>query len=105
MRELDRTTSAPKSVLHYELDKVKNLDLETSLSQFCSPINHLWNSLTPKENKLFNSHQPSVFLFVKTRLGKGNFRIEVLTLVQLITENRLSHARASVHSTLSPLHI
>ena len=37
MRELDRTASVPKSVLHYELDKVRSLDLETSLSQSCSP--------------------------------------------------------------------
>ena len=30
---MDRTTSVPKSVLGYELDKVRSLDLETSLSQ------------------------------------------------------------------------
>ena len=38
------------------------------------------------------------FLFGKTRLGKGSFQIEVLTLVQLMTENRLRHARGPVHS-------
>ena len=34
---MDRTTSKPKSVLIYALDKVRFLDLETSLSQSCSP--------------------------------------------------------------------
>ena len=34
--ELDRTTSVPKSVLCYLLDKVRSIDLETSLSQSCS---------------------------------------------------------------------
>ena len=37
MRLMDRTTSMPESVLHYELDKVRYLDLETGLSQFCPP--------------------------------------------------------------------
>ena len=32
--DLDRTTSVPKSVLRYDLDKVRSLDLETSLSQY-----------------------------------------------------------------------
>ena len=30
---MDRTTSVPKSVLRYELDKVRSLDLETSQQQ------------------------------------------------------------------------
>ena len=33
----DRTTSVPKSVLRYVVDEVRSLDLETSLSQSCSP--------------------------------------------------------------------
>ena len=45
------------------------------------------------------SHQPSVFLFGKTRLGKETFRIKVLTLSnsQLIMENRLRHTKGPVH--------
>ena len=35
---VDRITSVPKSVLRYELDKVRSLNLETSLSQSCSPL-------------------------------------------------------------------
>ena len=35
----------------------------------------------------------------------GSFRIEVLTLVQNITENRLRHARGPVHFTSSLLHL
>ena len=34
---MDKTTRVPKSVLRYELDKVRSHDLETSLSQSCSP--------------------------------------------------------------------
>ena len=34
---MDRTTSVPKSVLHYVVNMVRSLDLETSLSQSCSP--------------------------------------------------------------------
>ena len=34
---VDRTTSVPKSVFRYEVDKVRPLDLVTSLSQSCSP--------------------------------------------------------------------
>ena len=34
---------------------------------------------------------------------KTEFQIEVLTLVQNLTENRLRHARGPVHSS-SPLH-
>ena len=41
----------------------------------------------------------------ETRLGKGNFWIKVLSLVQLITENGLRHARGPVHSTSSPLNL
>ena len=37
-------------------------------------------------------------LLIWDTLGKGSFRIEVLTLVQLITENRLRQARGPVHS-------
>ena len=33
----------------------------------------------------------------KTRLGKASFRIEVLTLVRIIMENRLRHARGTIH--------
>ena len=37
-------------------------------------------------------------LFIRDiRLGKGSFQIKVLTLVQLIMENRLRHARGPVH--------
>ena len=34
---LDRTSSGPKSVLRYKLNKVRYLDLESSLSRSCSP--------------------------------------------------------------------
>ena len=38
----------------------------------------------------------SIFIW-ETRLGKGSFQMEVLTLVQNITENRLRVARGPVH--------
>ena len=36
--KLDRTTSVPKSVLRYQLDKVRSLELETSLSQYINVL-------------------------------------------------------------------
>ena len=39
----------------------------------------------------------TISLFIwRTRLVKGSFRIEALTLFQIITENRLRHARGDV---------
>ena len=57
----------------------------------------LFNILVIERNKLFISPS-TISLFVwETRLGKGSFQIEVLTLVQNITENRIRHARGPVH--------
>ena len=57
----------------------------------------LFNILVIERNKLFISPS-TISLFVwETRLGKGSFQIEVLILVQNITENRLRHARGPVH--------
>ena len=47
---------------------------------------------------LFNSPLTNSLYIQETRLGKGSFRIDVLTLVQNIMENRLRHARGPVHS-------
>ena len=52
----------------------------------------------PKACQNFVHPLITISLFIwETGLGKGSFRIKVLTLVQLITENRLMHARGPVH--------
>ena len=49
-----------------------------------------------KSNALFNSTSIISLFIWETRLGKGS--------VQNIMENKLRHARGSVHLTLCPLH-
>ena len=41
----------------------------------------------------------------KQWLGEGSFRIEALTLIHNISENRLRHTRGPVHFTLNPWHL
>ena len=67
-------------------DRFSNPHLVTSFSSFTEES---------CENE-FNSHRASAFFIWGTRLVKGSFQNEVLTLIQLVKENRLRHARVSV---------
>ena len=57
---------------------------------------HLEISLPSKEMNCLTLLRLCLFI-LETRVGKDRFQIEVLTLVQNITENRLRHDRGPVH--------
>ena len=57
----------------------------------------LWCNVIPKRMRFPLQYRNISLFFLETRWGKGSFWIEVLTLVQNISENRIRHARVPVH--------